>query len=130
VCAEDAEFGIPEVESGIFAILNLPEPLYQTFPPAIALELLLLGKRISARRAYEIGFVNRIVRAEDVMETAIGIARQLCSNSQVALRKHKEIFYKSRAMNRQQLAELNWKFQSEVLELERGKKESKTDLKG
>jgi enoyl-CoA hydratase/carnithine racemase len=126
VAAEDAEFGIPEVESGIFAILNVPEPLYQTFPPAIALELLLLGKRISARRAYEIGFVNRIVRAEDVLKTSVLLARQLCSNSQLALRKHKEMFYKSRAMNRLQLAELNWKFQTEVLESQEIRKESKT----
>jgi len=119
VAAENAEFGMPEVINGIFSLLNIPEPIYQNFPPAIGLEFLLLGERINARRAYEIGFVNRIVTSEDVMETAVGIARKLCSNNQLAMRKHKELFYKSRAMNREQIADLNWKFQSEVLESEK-----------
>jgi enoyl-CoA hydratase/carnithine racemase len=125
VASEDAEFGIPEVEWGIFAILNIPEPIYQNLPPAIALELLLLGKRINARRAYEIGFVNRVVPSEDVMETAIGLARQLSSNGPSAVRRHKELFYKSRFMNRQDIDELNWRFQAETL----GSEESNEGLR-
>jgi enoyl-CoA hydratase/carnithine racemase len=125
VAAEDAEFGIPEVEWGIFAILNIPEPIYQNLPPAIALELLLLGKRINARRAYEIGFVNRIVPSEDVMETSIELARQLSSNGPATVKRHKELFYRSRFMNRQDISEMNWRFQAEAL----GSEESREGLK-
>jgi len=116
VAAEDAEFGIPEAEWNIFATLNVPEPIYQNFPPSIALEMLLLGTRISARRIYEIGFLNRIVSSHKVMDTAIKLAEKLCANGPLAIRKDKELFYKSRMMNRQQIAELNWQLQAEILE--------------
>lgn len=118
VAAEDAEFGIPEAEWSIFATLNVPEPMYQNLPPAIALEMLLLGTRISARRTYEIGFVNKIVPSPQVMETAIGLAEKLCANGPLAIKKNKELFYKSRMMNRQQIAQLTWQLQAEILKSE------------
>jgi enoyl-CoA hydratase/carnithine racemase len=121
VTAEDAEFGIPEVKWNIFATLNVPEPIYQNFPPAIALELLLLGTRISARRAYEIGFVNRIVPSSQVMDKAVELAEKLSANGPIPLRRNKELFYKSRMMNRQQIAQLTWQFQEEILKLEDNK---------
>lgn len=116
VAAEDAEFGIPEAEWNIFATLNIPEPMYQNIPPAIALELLLLGKRISARRFFDIGFLNRIVPREQVMDTAIELAETLCVNGPLAIRKDKELFYKSRMMTREQIADLNWRLQAEILQ--------------
>ena len=118
VAAEDAEFGIPEAEWNIFATLNIPEPLYQNFPPAIVLEFLLLGKRISARRLYEIGFINRIVPRDQVMGTAIELAKTLCANGPLAIQKDKELFYKSRMMSREQIAELTWRLEAEILESE------------
>lgn len=118
VAAENAEFGIPEAEWNIFATLNVPEPIYQNLPPAIALEMLLLGTRISARRTYEIGFVNRLVPSDKVMETAVEIAEKLCANGPLSLRKDKELFYKSRMMNREQIEKLTWQLQAEILESE------------
>jgi enoyl-CoA hydratase len=118
VAAEDAEFGIPEAKWSIFATLNIPEPLYQNLPPAIALELLLLGDRISARRAYEIGFLNRLVPADQVMGAAVELAEKLCTNGPLAIRKDKELFYKSRMLNRKQIEELNWQLQAEILRSE------------
>ena len=118
VAADDAEFGIPEAKWSLFSILNVPEPLYQNLPPGIALEMLLLGERISARRAYEIGFLNRIVPREQVMKVAVEIAEIICANGPLAVRRGKEIFYKSRMASRKEIAEMTWKFQEEVLKSE------------
>ena len=116
IAAEDAEFGIPEAKWNIFSILNIPEPIYQNLPPAIALELLLLGDRIRAERMHEIGFINRIVPTEKLIETAVSIAKTICENGPLPVKMNKEMFYRSRTMDRNQIAELNWEMQRNILD--------------
>ncbi|HEN21219.1 MAG TPA: enoyl-CoA hydratase/isomerase family protein [Desulfobacteraceae bacterium] len=115
VAAANSEFGIPEAKSNIFSVLNVPDPMYHNLPPAIVLELAFVGDRISARRLYEIGFLNRVVPSENVMETAIELARKICINGQLSIKMGKELFYKSKDMNRAQIEDLNWKMQEEFL---------------
>ncbi|HPJ68843.1 MAG TPA: enoyl-CoA hydratase/isomerase family protein [Desulfobacteraceae bacterium] len=118
IAAEDAEFGIPEAKSNIFSVLNVPEPIYQNLPPAIALELSFLGERISAKRMHEIGFLNRVVSRDKVIDTAIELAEKICRNGQLSITMGKELFYRSRDMSRAQIEELNWKMQGEYLQLQ------------
>jgi enoyl-CoA hydratase/carnithine racemase len=115
IAGESAEFGIPEAKWNIFSILNVPEPMYQNLPPAIVLELLLVAERISARRLFEIGFVNKAVPDDRVVDTAIEYAEKICENGPLSVRMDKEIFYRSREMNRDQMEALNWKLQGEIL---------------
>jgi len=115
IAAESAEFGIPEAKWNIFSVLNIPEPMYQNLPPAIVLELLFLGERISAKRFYDLGFVNKITPEEEVLDTAIEYAKKICENGPLAVRMDKQIFYKSREMDRSQIEELNWELQREIL---------------
>jgi len=115
IAAESAEFGIPEAKWNIFSVLNVPEPMYQNLPPAIVLELLFLGERISAKRFYDLGFVNKITPEEEVLDTAIEYAKKICENGPLAVRMDKQIFYKSREMDRSQIEELNWELQREIL---------------
>jgi len=61
-------------------------------PWAIAMEALLLGRPIPARRAYEIGLVNRLVPSiDEVLPTAMELAEKLCQNAPLAVRTAKEI---------------------------------------
>lgn len=115
VSGESAEFGIPEAKWNLFSILSIPEPMYQNLPPAIALELLLVAERIGARRLYEIGFVNRVVPDERVLDTAIEYAAKICQNGPLSVKMDKELFYRSREMNRAKMEALNWKLQAEIL---------------
>jgi enoyl-CoA hydratase/carnithine racemase len=115
IASNDAEFGIPESKWNIFSILNVPEPMYQNLPPGIALELLFIGERISAQRFYEIGFLNRIVQPEELMETALGMAQKIRENGPLSVKMDKEIFYQSRDMNRKDIEALNWKLQNRIL---------------
>lgn len=51
IAAEHAEFGLPEVRRGIVPTLGATQRLTRQLPWSVAMELLLLGDHISARRA-------------------------------------------------------------------------------
>ena len=111
VAADDAEFGITQVKWGLMPAFTAS--LYRYLSPGHALELLLIGGRISAQRAYEMGFVNRVVPKESVMSTAIGLAQEICANGPVAVSKSKELFYKGRELENERAKELTWKLFAE-----------------
>ncbi len=90
VAADSATFGLPEVCHGWppgSAVFTLPRRI----PHHAAMEMLMFGDRISARRAYELGLVNRVVPAAEVMDTAAALARRLCQNPPLAVRAVKEL---------------------------------------
>jgi enoyl-CoA hydratase len=70
VASEQAQFGQPEVNLGILPGYGGTQRLPRLVGRGIATELVLTGERISAQRAYEIGLVNRVVPAEQLLETA------------------------------------------------------------
>jgi enoyl-CoA hydratase/carnithine racemase len=95
VAAEDAHFGLPEVTHGWppgSSHFTLPRKL----PLNIAMELLLIGDPIDARRAYEVGLVNRVVPADKVAETADALARRLCQNAPLGVQAAKELILRGR----------------------------------
>ena len=52
----------------------------------VALEILLTGDMISAQRAYEIGLVNRVVPAAELLAEAKKLAHTLASKAPIAVR--------------------------------------------
>jgi enoyl-CoA hydratase/carnithine racemase len=87
VAAESATFGLPEVRWGLIAggggVVRLP----RTVPKRIAFQMIATGKPISARDARRFGLVNEVVPADQVRETAVALARQICANSPGAVRE-------------------------------------------
>jgi enoyl-CoA hydratase/carnithine racemase len=77
IMSEDAELGFPELPTAILGPWDLAAT--QMIPWAIACELALLGQRISARRAYEIGLANRVVAADELESSAREMADQLAA---------------------------------------------------
>lgn len=95
VAADHARFGIPEAKRGLVAgaggtLLPLRIPL------PIALELGLTGELISAQRAYQLGLVNRVVPAEQVMHAALELAAAIAANSPTAVRVTRALMYDTR----------------------------------
>ena len=86
VAADDAKFGLPEVQRGLLAAAGGPIRLAQRLPLALALELTVLGEPIDAARAYALGLVNRVVPAPDVLDAALTIADRIIANSPTAVR--------------------------------------------
>jgi len=65
--------------------------LPRAIPWAVAMEILLTGRPIDARRAYDVGLVNRVVPLDRVLPTALELAEQICENGPLAVRTAKEI---------------------------------------
>ncbi len=79
VVAEDAKFSYPEVKIAFSG--GLISNLVTRIPHKIAMELLLVGDTIDARRAYEVGYANRIVSIDQLMPTAMDYARRIADTA-------------------------------------------------
>ncbi|MDA8264031.1 MAG: enoyl-CoA hydratase-related protein, partial [Actinomycetota bacterium] len=107
VAAEHAAFGIPEVKRGLVAAGGGLLRLHQRIPYAIALELALTGDTISARRAAELGLVNKVVPSGEVVQAALSLAERICENAPLAVRASKEIMRRSVGLSEQAAWEMN-----------------------
>lgn len=96
IAAEDATLGLPEPKVGIPTLFAPLLSYYLT--DSHAMELLLLGNSISARRAYEMGLINRVVPPEELPAAAEEMAHRLCQNGPLSIRAMKEVYYRSRGM--------------------------------
>jgi enoyl-CoA hydratase/carnithine racemase len=92
VAAEDARFGTPEVELGLFPYMALA-PLSRCVGRRAALELALTGRRIDAAEARAIGLVNRVVPRAALQAAALELLDQLAQKSPTALRLGRRAFY-------------------------------------
>ncbi|MEU7723137.1 enoyl-CoA hydratase [Streptomyces tibetensis] len=75
VASEDAFFADPVVRMGIPGVEYFAHPW--VMPPRIAKEFLYTGDRMSARRAYEVGMVNRVVPREELTEHTMELAERI-----------------------------------------------------
>lgn len=95
VAADHAKFGIPEVKRGLVAgaggLIRLPKRI----PPVLALELALTGDPIDADRALQIGLINRVVPAEQLMAAAMELAETIAKNAPMAVRLSKQVIKES-----------------------------------
>ena len=64
IAADDAQFGTPEIDVGLWPHM-ITVPLTRSMPPKKALELMMTGRRVSAEEAERIGFVTRVVPVDD-----------------------------------------------------------------
>ena len=97
IASEEAEFGVTEARwnQGANWVHHLP----RIIGLGNALELVIWGdRRISARRAYEIGLVQQVVPADRLMPTAMEYATRLLELAPRAVRNFKEILYKGSYM--------------------------------
>jgi enoyl-CoA hydratase/carnithine racemase len=83
VAAEDAQFGISEARWGRGAPWAAPLP--SMIPARVALELLIVAQPISARRAYELGLVNRVVPAAELDDAAAELAAAIVANAPLSV---------------------------------------------
>ena len=89
IAAPDTSFWLPEPQWGIATIPAAWFP--RLMPWAIASELLLLAERIDAKRAHEVGLINKIVPAENLMAEAEKAAQRLAALSPAAVQGMKEL---------------------------------------
>jgi enoyl-CoA hydratase/carnithine racemase len=89
VASENATFGTPEINVGVFPFMIMAL-IYRNVPRKKANEMLLLGERMSAEQALEAGIVNKVVPVAE-LDAAVGEwAAKLAGKSPAIMRLGKE----------------------------------------
>ncbi len=93
IAADDAQFGTPEVNVGLWPYM-ITVPMLRSMPPKTALELQMTGRRVGAEEAQRMGFVSRVVPV-DALDAAVDeCAAGLASKSPLVLRWGRDAFYR------------------------------------
>ena len=95
VAGESAKFGQPEIKIGIMPGAGGTQRLTRAVGKALAMEMVLKGKFISAEEAQKAGLINRVVPDEVYLDEAIKLATEVATMSPIALRLAKESVLKS-----------------------------------
>ena len=97
IASEDATFGTPEINVGVFPFMIMAL-IYRNVPRKKVNELLLLGERIDAAQARECGIVNRVVPASGFDEAVDEWATKLAAKSPVLMRLGKDAMFRQQDM--------------------------------
>jgi enoyl-CoA hydratase len=93
VAKDTATFGTPEINVGVFPFMIMAL-IYRNVPRKKTNELLLLGERISAEEARELGIVNRVVPADEFDAAVDDWAVKLAAKSPVLMKLGKDAMYR------------------------------------
>lgn len=86
IASEQASFGQAEMNLGIIPGGGGTQRLPRLVGMGIAKEMVFTGKPIDAKRAYEVGLVNRVVPHAELMNEVMKMAKTLMSKSSVTLK--------------------------------------------
>ena len=97
ICTKDAFFLIEEINVGLAADIGTIQRLPKIIPAGIAREWTMLGEKVSADRAKEVGLVSSLHdNHEEMMKNAFEIAEKLASKTPLAMWVTKETLNYSR----------------------------------
>ena len=84
VSADTTKFMYPEAKVGVFG--GLMPGIVSRMPHKVAMELLLLGEEISVKRAYDVGFVNKVVPLGEERKEGRRMARIIAESAPLVIR--------------------------------------------
>jgi len=90
VASEGAQFGQPEITLGIIPGFGGTQRLTRAVGKALAMEMVLLGRRLSAEEAVQFGLINHVYPVETYLDEALKVAKKLARQAPVAVRLGKE----------------------------------------
>jgi enoyl-CoA hydratase/carnithine racemase len=93
VASETATFGTPEINVGVFPFM-IAALIFRNLPRKKATELMLLGERISAQEAAELGLVNKVVAPDELDHTAGEWATRLSAKSPLLMKLGKDALWR------------------------------------
>ena len=95
VASESAKFGQPEINIGVIPGAGGTQRLTHAVGKAIAMEMILNDRRLTAQEAYQFGLVNRVVPVEEYLEAALKLAEEIASRAPMAVRDAKKMINQS-----------------------------------
>ena len=99
IAAENTIFGLPEVKRSIGVIMGT-QRITRTIGVAYTKELVMLGKPIDAKRAFQMGLVNQVVAKEELNATATKFAQQFLELPPLAVGLCKKIINEGQFLER------------------------------
>jgi len=85
IAGESAKFGISEARWGLFPLGGSTVRLRRQIPYCRAMEILLTGRHVPAREAFELGLINRVVGDGTALAAAREVALQIAANGPIAV---------------------------------------------
>ncbi len=119
IAAEDAKLGITETKWSLLPPFGTILP--KMIPLSAVLELVFTAQPMTAQRAYDIGFLNKVVPGEDLMEEAMGMAETIAENAPLAVQAFKELAYRGLNMSTQDISSLTYHMYDQLLTTEDSK---------
>lgn len=90
VASETAVFGQPEINLGILPGGGGTQRLTRAVGKALAMEIMLADRRLTAEEALRYGLVNRVIAIEEYFHEAVKLAQKIANLSRVAVRLTKD----------------------------------------
>ena len=90
VAADHARFGLPEPRVGLMAAAGGAQRLARQLPLKIAMGMMLTGEPINAARAHELGLVNEVVPASNLMPAVEKWTQRILECSPLSVRATKQ----------------------------------------
>jgi enoyl-CoA hydratase len=95
VASESAKFGQPEITIGVIPGAGGTQRLTRSVGKAIAMEMILNNRTLSAQEAYQFGMVNRVVPVEGYLDEALKLAEEIASRAPLAARAAKKMIHQA-----------------------------------
>ena len=90
IASESAKFGQPEINLGVIPGAGGTQRMTHAVGKALAMEIVLNGRFLSATEAQQVGLINRIFPTELYLEEAIKFAAEIAARAPIALKMGKE----------------------------------------
>jgi enoyl-CoA hydratase/carnithine racemase len=92
LAGDDSKFGTPEVNVGLWPMM-IGALIFRNVLQKKAMEMILLGERITAQEALSMGLITRVVPSADLNEEVEKVLAILTSKSPIGMRMGKQAFY-------------------------------------
>jgi len=113
IASEEAKLGISETKWSLLPPFGTILPKQMQL--SAVLELVLTAQPVTAQRAYDMGFLNKVVPAGDLMEEAMTMAQQIADNAPLAVQTFKELAYRGLNMSNQDISALTYQMYDALL---------------
>lgn len=92
IAKEGSKFGTPEVNVGLFPMM-IGAVIFRNVPRKKAMEMALLGERLTSQQALDMGMVTRVVPNDQLDSEVASVLQTLAEKSPIGLKLGKEAFY-------------------------------------
>jgi len=91
IASETARFGQPEIKLGVIPGAGGTQRLTRAVGKAVAMEMVLNNRTLTAAEALAMGMINRVVPAERFLDEALALAAEIAGRAPLAVRVGKEM---------------------------------------